>query len=192
MTTAERTCTKCRNAKALSEFTKTARGYHPQCKACRTAYNANRAALRRSDNAPPAERSTCAKCKETKPAPEFQPDARNRSRLSSWCKSCILFRKILRRYHITESEYMSLFNAQEGVCAICQRPEWVKVNGKTRPLCIDHDHRKTGAAAVRGLLCQRCNAGIAMFDDDPALLVSARRYLLTPPKTLSAPPRLAP
>jgi hypothetical protein len=58
-------------------------------------------------------------------------------------------RRYRRLYGISVAEYDELLEAQNGACAICQRPP------KTRRLAVDHDH-KTGA--LRGLLCFRCNA----------------------------------
>ncbi len=59
-------------------------------------------------------------------------------------------------YGITYEEYETLLAAQEGVCAIC--------GGGTskRHFAVDHNHR-TGQ--VRGLLCARCNTGLARFMD---------------------------
>jgi len=59
-----------------------------------------------------------------------------------------------------------MFEAQEGRCAICRR--------ELAEARIDHDHI-TGS--VRGLLCQNCNAGIGMLQDDPDILRAAVVYL---------------
>lgn len=53
-------------------------------------------------------------------------------------------------------------------CVIC---------GSTRRLCIDHDHT---TKKIRGILCTKCNAGLGMFDDNPARLDAAIRYLKGP------------
>lgn len=39
---------------------------------------------------------------------------------------------------------------------------------------VDHCHT---TKKVRGILCNKCNFGIGHFDDNPALLESAIRYL---------------
>ncbi|MGH7175766.1 MAG: endonuclease domain-containing protein [Tepidisphaeraceae bacterium] len=54
-------------------------------------------------------------------------------------------RKLKRKYGITSEEKAVLLARQNGVCAICGRPE--TANNKTQ-LCVDHNHR-TGF--VRGL-----------------------------------------
>ncbi len=86
-------------------------------------------------------------------------------------------------YGVTEDEYDTL--ARDG-CMICGRPR------ATRRLHIDHDHahrrhhargQKARAArcCVRGVLCHRCNRGLAWFNDNPAALRAAAQYLETAP-----------
>jgi len=71
--------------------------------------------------------------------------------------------------------YDALFQSQNGVCAICGRPETAKhQNGTIKSLAIDHDH-VTGE--VRGLLCVKCNTGIGYFHEDPVILQKAIEYL---------------
>lgn len=72
------------------------------------------------------------------------------------------------RYRITPAEYEEMFTAQGGKCAICEEPP-----GDTR-LAVDHDHQ-TGAN--RGLLCTKCNAGLAMLTDTPWKFRASLRYL---------------
>ena len=78
---------------------------------------------------------------------------------------------------ITSEQYEELFKKQNGVCAICQQPEW-RLNSKKnglRSLCVDHDH-DTGK--VRGLLCGSCNSSIGWLKEDTRLLLEARNYLI--------------
>lgn len=64
--------------------------------------------------------------------------------------------------------------AQRGVCAICHRPETATLLGKPTRLRVDHDHKD---GHIRGLLCNKCNAGIAQLGDDPDTLLAAAEYL---------------
>jgi hypothetical protein len=80
----------------------------------------------------------------------------------------------LSRYNLTPDEYEAMLKAQNGVCAICQRPETLKLRGKVAALAIDHDH---ATGVNRGLLCSKCNQGIGCFEDDEHRLVAAAAYL---------------
>jgi hypothetical protein len=66
--------------------------------------------------------------------------------------------------------------AQGGVCAICGLPETSKSrwSDETRDLSVDHCH---ATKRVRGLLCQKCNAGLGQFQDCEERLATAVKYL---------------
>jgi Recombination endonuclease VII len=59
-----------------------------------------------------------------------------------------------------------MHDAQGGACALCRKP--------AKKLNIDHHH---GDGVVRGLLCNTCNLGLGLFQDDPAILRRAADYL---------------
>ncbi len=65
-------------------------------------------------------------------------------------------------------EYDELFEIQDGVCAICKKPD------RSRRLSVDHCHETD---KVRGLLCRECNAGLGYFQDDSETLRGAADYL---------------
>lgn len=73
-----------------------------------------------------------------------------------------------RKFGITLDEYNALLKKQNGVCAICYRPEIGK------ELSVDHCH-KTGR--VRGLLCAQCNQAIGMFGESVKVLTNAIEYI---------------
>jgi Recombination endonuclease VII len=90
-----------------------------------------------------------------------------------------------------EREYVALYVAQDGRCAICRRSRgrdpreplaYVGRKRKPRRLGVDHNHL-TGL--VRGLLCSgsvsanTCNRLVARYDADA--LERAARYLREPP-----------
>jgi hypothetical protein len=79
--------------------------------------------------------------------------------------------KLKAKYGITEEDYKRLLFQQNGRCAICQTE---KPGGKWPVFHVDHDH-KTGA--VRGLLCVRCNRGLAIFGDCIEGFLPVIRYL---------------
>jgi len=71
-------------------------------------------------------------------------------------------------YGITMDDYKELFDAQNGLCAICNKPP---VNG--RNLDVDHDHETN---EVRGLLCTSCNR-VCGYLDNKDWLDTALKYL---------------
>ncbi len=85
-----------------------------------------------------------------------------------------LYRK--RTYGITPEEFDKLVKQQEGLCAICKKPESARKlrSEEVRSLAIDHCH---ATGKVRQLLCSKCNTGIGNFLDDPELLKAAIAYL---------------
>lgn len=71
------------------------------------------------------------------------------------------------RYNIEPGTVVRMITDQNGRCAVCRDPITIGT-------ChVDHDH-KTGK--VRGMLCVRCNTGIGMFRDSPALIAAAHAY----------------
>lgn len=81
----------------------------------------------------------------------------------------------LKRYYgIDLAKYQEMLLAQNGVCAICFKPETSVVNGKIKPLAVDHCH---DSEKIRGLLCARCNQAVGLFGEDVNVLSSAIDYL---------------
>ncbi len=74
-------------------------------------------------------------------------------------------------------EYEAMWEAQNGVCAICKCPETTINNfnpHNTRRLSVDHDH-KTGK--VRRLLCHRCNVAVGKYENHTSYFRSIVSYL---------------
>jgi hypothetical protein len=86
----------------------------------------------------------------------------------------ILSQKREKTYGLSHDEYKQLLIKQGEVCAICGKPESLKIKGKTAMLSVDHNHY-TGE--IRGLLCSRCNRGLGVFNDDIELFKKAASYL---------------
>lgn len=83
-------------------------------------------------------------------------------------------------YGLEPGDYERMLHLQGNVCYICRR-----ATGKTRRLCVDHDH-KTGR--VRGLLCRGCNTILGRFRDDPDMYMRGYQYLISPPYDTLYPP----
>lgn len=75
------------------------------------------------------------------------------------------------KYGITFEVYKLMLEDQGNACAICRKT--TPGMGK-RYFSVDHCH-KTGR--IRGLLCQKCNAGLGMYSDQIEFLEKAILYL---------------
>lgn len=86
-----------------------------------------------------------------------------------------------KRRGISVEKYYEMFAAQEGLCAICRKPETTKQKDTTWRLSIDHDHSfaEGDPRGVRGLLCNRCNVTLGKCRDDYALFVAFADYIHT-------------
>ena len=73
-------------------------------------------------------------------------------------------------YGTNVETYERLLEEQNGLCAICRKPELAKSR-----LAVDHDH-DTGE--VRGLLCGRCNTAIGLLREDPEIIDRAKSYIM--------------
>lgn len=177
-------CRGCSADKPLSEFHKLADGaggVRGWCKNCATARD--RGYRQKRVHGPVTEKS-CARCKATLPADQFQRG--EAGGLHSWCKPCIREYARLRRLapemlqreretrwraqgiDATWDDYQRMIIAQGGACAICRRRE------PDRTFAIDHDH---ATGKPRGVLCLQCNSGIGMLEDSPEFLRRALEYL---------------
>lgn len=76
----------------------------------------------------------------------------------------------LKQYGINFEDYDRMFIEQNGCCAICGKHQ----TKEKKSLHVDHNH-KTGK--IRGLLCQKCNHGVGLFNDNLDLLKKAIEYL---------------
>lgn len=134
----------------------------------------------------PSDTGFCSDCKTLKPAADFNVDKKRSRGLAGICKACVRKRdqensenKVKsnrhRNYGIDDPTYQSLKNSQGGVCAICGEAETAIHKGKSVDLAVDHDH---ATGEVRGLLCRRCNSGLASFRDSPSNLSNAIDYLM--------------
>ena len=136
----------------------------------------------------------CSKCRITKSLCDFYKKSGSKDVYRSECKTCTKecnmnyvnknqkrFKKshhkaqLKFRYNITLDEYDKLFEEQNGVCAICGKPETaINKHGTVWRLSVDHKHNTN---KIRGLLCIRCNRGIGFFEDNINYLINAINYL---------------
>jgi hypothetical protein len=75
------------------------------------------------------------------------------------CNYCV----IAMTYNTPLDWYEKKLEEQQGLCAICRKPEVAKTGkGKVKQLCVDHDHT-TGE--VRGILCTKCNSALGLLKE---------------------------
>ena len=73
-------------------------------------------------------------------------------------------------YGISNEDWKSMFDRQDGKCAICL----THAKDLQRGLCVDHSHLTN---KIRGLLCHTCNKAIGLLKDDTKLLERSISYL---------------
>lgn len=111
-------------------------------------------------------RETCRPCRNGAQRERLHSDPEARLRQK--------YAQIKYMYNLTREQYDALLEAQSGCCAICRAEQRER-------LAVDHDHAccvgpRSCGRCVRGLLCQRCNAFLALIED-AELLASASAYL---------------
>jgi Recombination endonuclease VII len=80
-----------------------------------------------------------------------------------------------RRYGLTIDQVETMRDAQQGLCKICQRPEYRRgAGGRVKRLSVDHCHE---TKRVRGLLCHDCNTAIGLLQHSTEMLRRAAMYL---------------
>ena len=170
-------CKVCEATKPRTEFhaNKATRDrLDPRCKQCTSA----RAKARRaSRELPPVSGAkVCTRCDRQLPVDDFYRNRGTRDGLASWCKSCLRAKSLIYgRSKILDVDFNgadadAMWTAQQGRCAICQRPE----SEFKRSLHLDHCH---ATGRVRGLLCSGCNTAIGLMGDDTDRLLAAVQYL---------------
>ena len=193
-------CTRCKIEKSKSEFGKFKRGkdgLHPQCKVCRNKYMRDRYQIpqvkehisewgkkyyntpevkehisergKKYYNTPRGKEVSKKRNKRYKQTPKGK-ESEKRYRQTPKGKKVRRGVHLKHTYGITLEQYDDMLGSQEYGCAICGSSE----PGGIGRFHVDHDHI-TGK--VRGLLCNKCNLGLAGFRDNIEFLVKAIEYL---------------
>jgi hypothetical protein len=138
---------------------------------------------------------TCSVCKEEKSLDEFHKRSSAKDGRQSRCKKCAVqivvqwqkdnpekykanwskhignaesaLKRKARMYGISVETLKTMIAEAKGLCTLCKRKPY-------KQLVIDHCHNTT---KVRGLLCEKCNQGLGLFDDNPEFLRAAAAYL---------------
>jgi hypothetical protein len=101
-----------------------------------------------------------------------EQDAGKLERIKRWRHE----NQLKKTFGLSVEQFNAMLTKQNGVCAICEKPERAKSNARVeiRRLAVDHCHT-TGK--VRALLCSACNTALGGFKDDPELLRKAAAYI---------------
>lgn len=87
---------------------------------------------------------------------------KHKERMKVWYK----FNSILKAYGLSQEEYETKLQGQEGRCAVCRIL-------MTTP-CVDHDHETN---QVRDLLCKPCNLALGFIREDVEIAKALVAYL---------------
>lgn len=166
----QKKCSKCKQIKDLSLFTKHKRhadGHSSECKECKNS-------ARRTDEYREKERIR-AKEYYYKNIDKKKLEA-SKFRKSEKGKRYIKDEYLRRLYNITIDEYNSLFEKQNGRCAICGTHQ----SELTRKLAVDHSHKD---GTIRGLLCSKCNTALGLVNENLDIIYSMIDYINDKEKT---------
>jgi len=182
-TVEQKQCIDCGKIKNIDDFrclNKDRGYYYLFCKKC------SRNRIRISQAVVIDGKRKCTRCKQIKPIDAFNRAGKTSTGMQTYniqCKQCANntkkeYRKnnpeklvdsdLKRNYGISLADYERMFKTQNGLCAICNKPD------TKRRLSVDHDH-KTGKN--RELLCSLCNLTLGHLSDDPELFDRAAAYL---------------
>lgn len=145
----------------------------------------------------------CSACKIDKFLDEFHSESKGVLGKQSRCKECHKAAQRLwnsrqpdkirvsnlKRLGITIEDYEKLIESQNGLCAVCGKPE-SKIDNRTgqiRRLAVDHDHsccgpRNSCKCCIRGLLCQNCNQALGLLKENYQSIVSLADYVQKNPR----------
>lgn len=198
-------CTKCRELKQPDHFGKAPRkpnSLSTVCKKCTVERQARWNEENKTRHAlaapllPPEVK--CRSCREVKSSSEFVRRANTKLGFDTECGSCLRKRdrdryrrdrakrkeqsrwgQMKQKFGMTKADWESLFEKQNGQCAICDAAmsrSWFEVAriSAQNSACVDHDH-DTGN--VRSLLCRHCNQGIGLLRDSSRIAERAAAYL---------------
>lgn len=178
-----KTCKKCEIEKPIEDFYfyKSKKFRDGLCRACRNQFNKNWRRQKSSsifykrEELLKQDKNVCHVCEKVKPLQAFSKSKHVTTGYHNTCKSCKSLAdkntKLKACYGISLDHYNQMLASQKGVCKICMS----KLTG-TKNVCVDHDHK---TQLIRGLLCNRCNRGLGLFQDDVKILLSAAKYLKT-------------
>ena len=153
-------CSKCKRLQPLSRFVKDKNrksGLYPQCTGCVKAYREGWV------KRPSVVQRNREYQRENARRPERKQQIRDyQNGITASGMTRLKQMKLKYNYGLTEAQFISMLDGQDGKCATCLHP-FAGVSG----IQVDHCH-DTGV--VRGLLCAQCNRALGqVFESIPTL-----------------------
>lgn len=180
-------CRACGKDKLVTDFHKKQEypdGRYPRCKECvlSKTYIPTSTCITEDGT------KMCSKCEIFKPIGDFAKRGNRKSGVASHCKKCKnSYPKnrnegysrnydLIKSYGITVEDFEILLDSQGRCCKICgiSQEEYSLISSKKKFLCVDHCHDTN---IVRGILCDKCNRGLGLFQDNLDYLEAAVEYL---------------
>lgn len=181
LNTQKKVCSKCKQVKIITEFSKDKRskdGLYGICKTCNKEYYKNNI-----EKIKEFYKKPCNKEYQREYQKEYRKNNveklkqyyynRDTEKEKQYYKDNIINTRnnfLKHKFGIDIKQYHQMYKDQDGNCLICGKPQ-SELKGK---LCVDHDHI-TGK--IRGLVCADCNHGLGNFKDTPRILQKAIDYL---------------
>lgn len=163
-------CSKCLAVKSLDDFPRQRAGRHGRAASCKACNADDRRARYAANKEAHGERVKAYRALDPERWRAYRKKwgDENKARIDMLARQGWLRRK----YGLTHDDYVTMLNAQDNRCAICDGADPGRKN--SRRFLVDHDH-ETGR--VRGLLCYQCNTLLSNASDSVRVLLAAERYL---------------
>lgn len=100
----------------------------------------------------------------------IQPEPNKNTTSTNTKKEKIRARNLKQRYNLSLEDYEKLLDSQNGQCKICGVTKCTVYDY----LSVDHCHDTNN---IRGLLCNSCNTGLGLLNDDTKTVKKALKYL---------------
>ena len=144
------------------------------CRHCRRELPATLEYFYKAGNKRVGLRAICKKCNSKESTPgkkrEYKYEGVDRGETKE------RLYHIKQNYKVEPEVIMEIMDDQKGCCAVCKESLVYPDSRKT--YAIDHCH---DTDEIRGLLCVRCNTGIALLGDNAESLLDAFIYLTKKP-----------
>ncbi len=155
-------CTKCKRRKPLEQFYRNKKAKDGRQELCGKCSSERRVQYYQDNR----DEQLAKKRDWRRKYPEKPAELQERRRANR--------KSLLKRRGLTPKQYEAMLEVQQGLCAICQKPETQFRHGRLQELSVDHDHE---SGEVRALLCGHCNRMLGLAGENPEVLRVGADYL---------------